>query len=265
MIDPAHAESIAHTGRMFGGTFAVGAVVGFLSGLLGKGGSAVTTPALQIFLNVPDYLALASPLPATLPTLMSAAWAYRGKNLVDWRVARLTILWGIPATVIGSFLSEAVGGHALMVMTGVLVLGLGLSLAFGSGEAKPAAHLSSAWAVAAIAIFVGGLSGLLANTGGILFGPLYIRALGMSPKRALACSLVVSAALAVPGMAAHMYLGHVDWWIVAGLSAAAIPFSYLGAKVALSLHDKHLVRIYGALLTVFGAYDLCHLYLVYNR
>lgn len=260
-----HVESIAHSGRLLGGTLAIGAVVGFLSGLLGKGGSAVTTPALQIFLNVPDYLALASPLPATLPTLLSAAWAYRGKDLVDWRVTRLTILWGVPATLAGSFLSDYVGGHPLMILTGLMVLGLGVSLLLKGGEAKPAAHPHAAGAVVAIALGVGGLSGLLANTGGILFGPLFIRALGMPPKRALATSLVVSAALAVPGMGAHMFLGHIDWLIVFALSVAAIPSSYLGARLALSLRDKTLVRVYGLLLALFGLYDLWHLHLVYNR
>lgn len=256
---------MSHSGAFFAGTFAVGSVVGFLSGLLGKGGSAVTTPALQIFLNVPDYLALASPLPATLPTLLSAAFAYRGKDLVDWRIVRWTVLWGVPATVAGSFLSDTVGGHPLMILTGLMVLGLGLSLLFKGGEARAVGYAPANWLVAAIAIGVGGLSGLLANTGGILFGPLFIRVLGMPPKRALACSLVVSAALAVPGMAAHMYLGHIDWFIVLALSAAAIPSSYLGARLALTLVDKTLVRVYGLLLSLFGLYDLCHLYLVYNR
>ena len=256
---------MSHSGSFFAGTLAIGSIVGFLSGLLGKGGSAVTTPALQIFLNVPDYLALASPLPATLPTLLSAAWAYRGKDLVDWRVTRLTVLWGVPATLAGSFLSEYVGGHPLMIMTGLMVLGLGVSLLFKGGEAKPASHPHAAWSIVAISLGVGGLSGLLANTGGILFGPLFIRALGMPPKRALATSLVVSAALAVPGMGAHMLLGHIDWLIVLALSLAAIPSSYLGARLALSLRDKTLVRVYGFLLALFGLYDLWHLHLVYNR
>ena len=258
-------SAMSHTGSFFAGTFAVGTVVGFLSGLLGKGGSAVTTPALQLFLNVPDYLALASPLPAALPTLLSAAWAYRGKDLVDWRVVRLSVLWGALATLAGSFLSVRVGGHALMVLTALMVLGLGVSLLFEGGAPRPEPRVPSAGAIAAIAVAVGGLSGLLANTGGILFGPLFIRALGLPPKRALACSLVVSAALAVPGVGAHMYLGHIDWGIVAALSLAAIPSSYMGARLALSLRDKTLLRVYGVLLALFGLYDLWRVVLVYNR
>jgi uncharacterized membrane protein YfcA len=199
-----------------------------------------------------------------LPTLLSAAWAYRGQDLVDWRVSRLAIAWGVPATIAGSLLTARTGGRPLMIMTALLVLGLGISLLREHGGPGAAARTPSAWAIAGIAIGVGFLSGLLANTGGILFGPLFIQVLGLPPKRALACSLVVSAALAVPGLAVHTALGHIDWIIAAGLSLAAIPSSYLGARAALSLRDKTLVRVYGALLALFGAYDLRAL-LVYNR
>ncbi len=47
-----------------------------------------------------------------------------------------------------------------------------------------------------------------------------------------------------------MYLGYIDWLIVLALSLAAIPFSYLGARLALSLRDKTLVRVYGFLLAL---------------
>ena len=44
----------------------VGAVVGFLGGLFGKGGSAIATPLLAAA-GVPPIIAVASPLPATVP------------------------------------------------------------------------------------------------------------------------------------------------------------------------------------------------------
>ena len=64
----------------------IGVVVGFLSGLLGKGGSAISTPALQIFAGLPPFVALASPLPATLPTAISASVAYSKEKLINKRV-----------------------------------------------------------------------------------------------------------------------------------------------------------------------------------
>lgn len=83
--------------------FIIGAAIGFLSGLLGKGGSAITTPSLQIFAHINPFSALASPLPAALPTTISALFAYRGTKLINTRVVISTILIGIPATVAGIF------------------------------------------------------------------------------------------------------------------------------------------------------------------
>jgi len=105
----------------------IGAIVGFLSGLLGKGGSAITTPALQIFAGINPFSALASPLPATLPTTLSASIAYRRENLINKRVVTICILLGIPATFLGSFFSDWLGGYTLMILTGIFVLSLGIS------------------------------------------------------------------------------------------------------------------------------------------
>lgn len=236
----------------------IGGIVGFLSGLLGKGGSAITTPALQIFAGVVPFAALASPLPATLPTTLSASSVYRNKGLVNWRVVSFSILIGIPATLAGSYYTDFFGGNALMVLTALFVLGLGVSF-FIIPVKKPDASSDApvpVYKVSIVAVFVGFLSGLLANSGGVLFGPLFIRFLKMPTKQALASSLVVAAGLAIPGTIAHWYLGHIDWMIVLILSVSSIPSSYFGAKLALRLHSQMLENIFGALLIVFGAFDL---------
>lgn len=244
----------------FAAATAIGAVVGFVSGLLGKGGSAVTTPALRVFLDVPRFFALASPLPAALPTTLSASIAYRGRGLVDWTAFAITCAVGIPATVAGSYLSPLVGGHALMLLTAIFVTGLGVSILFHREPEEPATNAEAPRArrtrLALIGVGVGLLAGLLANTGGVLFAPLFIKWDRMETKRALATSLVVSAALALPASVAHAALGHIDWPLVAALAIGGIPSSYVGARVAISLRSVTLLRIYGIALTAFGLYDL---------
>jgi uncharacterized membrane protein YfcA len=238
-----------------------GAAVGFLSGLLGKGGSAVTTPVLRVFLDVPRFFALASPLPAALPTTLSALLAYRGHGLVDRRAFAITCATGLPATVLGSLASPFVGGHTLMLLTAVFVMGLGLGMLVRPEDALQAGHERPGRERARLAVVglgVGFLAGLLANTGGVLYAPLFIRWVGMEVKRALATSLLVSAALAVPGTLAHAALGHVDWSLVLALSIGSIPSSYLGASLAIRLRSPTLLRIYGLSLTAFGLYDLLY-------
>jgi uncharacterized membrane protein YfcA len=110
--------------------FLIGIIVGFLSGLLGKGGSALSTPALQIFADVPAFLALASPLPSSLANSISGSWAYTHEHLVNKRVVVISVIAGLPATIAGAFVSPLIGGHVLMLLTAVFVCGLGLSFLF---------------------------------------------------------------------------------------------------------------------------------------
>lgn len=235
----------------------IGSVVGFLSGLLGKGGSAITTPALQIFAGINPFVALASPLPATLPTTLSASVAYNSKNLINNRVVAMSILFGTPATFLGSYFSHWLGGNVLMILTAIFVLLLGVSfIIFKSHPDFSTIKVIPLWKIITVAISVGFLSGLLANSGGVLFGPLFIRFLKMPTKQALASSLLVAAGLAIPGTLAHWYLGHINWQVVLFLSASSIPFSYFGARVSLRLNNVVLENFLGIMLVVFGAFDL---------
>jgi uncharacterized membrane protein YfcA len=77
----------------------------------------------------------------------------------------------------------------------------------------------------------------------------------MLTKKAPACSLIVSAALAVPGTIAHWYLRHIHWLIVLLLSISAIPFSYVGARLAIRTNNLLLEKIFGIMLILFGTFD----------
>lgn len=239
----------------------IGIIVGFLSGLLGKGGSALSTPALQIFAGVPAFLALASPLPSSLTNSISGSLAYKQEHLINTRVVVWSVIIGIPATIAGALISPRVGGQSLMILTAIFICGLGLSflvpLLFGkkSLAVPPQPHATTA-AIVVIALVVGFLSGLLANGGGVLFAPLFIRVLKLPTKEAMASSLVVAGGLALPGTVTHWWLGHIDWWVVLLLCAGSIPSAYLGAKTAIRLKTEVLEIIFGVMLCVFGLYDL---------
>ena len=235
----------------------IGAAVGFLSGLLGKGGSAITTPALQIFAGINPLVALASPLPAALPTTLSASLAYRKQQVIDRRVVFISISTGIPSTIAGSYYSDWFGGKVLMILTALFVLGLGISFfIFKNNQETVTGTRTPIWKISLVGVSVVFLSGLLANSGGVLFGPLFIRYLKLPTKEALSSSLIVAAGLAVPGTVAHWYLGHIDWEVVLFLSVGSIPFSYLGASVSLQIHHKQLEKVFGIVLIILGVLDL---------
>jgi uncharacterized protein len=235
--------------------FLIGLLVGFAGGLFGKGGSAVATPLLQLA-GVPAFLAVASPLPATIPGTLVASLAYLKEGLYDREVVLWSSLLGIPATVAGAACSDRVGGVVLLLLSNLVIAGLGLSfLVRPTGGRTPAPPLGpsakrgrSAW----VALVVGFLAGLLANAGGFLLAPLYVRVLRLPLKTAFACSLVASAALAVPGTLMHMALGHISWHLVLIFGLGSIPLSYLGARTAVRMETRHLEPIFGIALLLIG-------------
>jgi uncharacterized membrane protein YfcA len=205
-------------------------------------------------LGVPAALAVGSPLPAALPATLAAAGAYQRERMIDRRVARVSVVVGVPTTIAAAIATRWIGGGALVVLTELLVIGLGLRLAArrnGEGRDEEQA-LPSTRRIAAVALGVGVASGLLANSGGFLLAPLYVSVLHMPIKRSFATSLVVAAVLTVPATIVHAALGHIDWLLTLVLGCSAAPFAYFGGKVALRTPSATLERFYGAAIATLG-------------
>src|SRR5205809_5879047 len=91
-----------------------GVVIGVRMGVCGVGGSSVTTPVLSL-LGAPGLIAVASPLPATIPAAILGAIPYIRANEAPPRAAAWSLAAGVPATVVGAYLSRFAGGGALLV------------------------------------------------------------------------------------------------------------------------------------------------------
>jgi len=100
--------------QLFLGAALIGMAVGYLSGAFGKGGSAVATPLLHL-LGVPAMVAIASPLPATIPSSLLAGRVYAGAGNVDRRVVRIGLPLGLLLTVVGAVLTRWVPGGPRLV------------------------------------------------------------------------------------------------------------------------------------------------------
>ena len=102
----------------------IGVGVGFLSGLLGKGGSALASPLLAA-VGVPPLIAVASPLPATVPATLAASVPYWRDRWMDRRVVLWSIAVGLPATLVGAVATRWIDGSMLIKATDLLIAALG--------------------------------------------------------------------------------------------------------------------------------------------
>ena len=230
------------------GALLIGAGVGFLSGAFGKGGSAISTPLLHA-LGVPALVALASPLPATIPSTLLASRGYASAGHVDHTVLRTGLIVGLPLTALGALLTRWVGGESLVLATDVILLALGLRVLLGASHAavdtEAAPVTPSRLRTVAVVAAAGFVSGLLGNSGGFLLAPLFMGVLKMPVRRALGTSLALAAALAVPGTIVHAWLGHIDWSLTLVFGLASVPLATVGAGVALRVRERSLTMAYG--------------------
>lgn len=233
---------------------AAGLVVGVLFGLFGVGGSSFATPALGL-LGVPGLVAVAAPLPATVPAAVVGMVTYVRRGQVEWPVARWSIYGGVPATVVGALLSNFVGGRGLLVASGVALALVGARILLPLPESRVAGRARRRpGLVIPAAAGIGLFTGLLANGGGFLLVPLFVLVLGLTMPESAGTSLVVIAVLSIPTLATHWALGHIDWTVAAAFAAGAIPGAAVGSRLAQHLPAAAMKRGFGVLLIAFAFY-----------
>jgi uncharacterized membrane protein YfcA len=239
----------------------VGFGVGVCFGALGAGGSAFATPLLAL-VGVPAPIAIASPLPALLPASIVGAREYLRVGLLDQRVARLAIAAGLPAVVGGAALSRFVGGDALLVLSGLMLLAVGLRMAWpmsatmsASSSGRIADRVTPRRNTATVVALVAGaafVTGLLANGGGLLLVPIFVLALGLGVGKAAGTSMVTAAVLVVPTLVVHVALGNVDWAVAGAFALGVVPASIVGARLGRHVPDSIARHVFGAVLVVFS-------------
>jgi uncharacterized membrane protein YfcA len=233
---------------------AVGAAIGVLIGLFGVGGSSVATPLLSL-VGVRALAAVASPLPATIPGAILAVRPYYKSGEARPKAAGWSLLGAVPATVVGAYASRAVGGDGLLVLSGVMLVVVGVRVVMPITDAARdvgTARRQNRPLLVTAAAGVGFMTGLLANGGGFLLMPLYLLVFGLRMRQAVGTSLLVVAALSVPTLITHAALGHVDWAVAGLFAAGVIPTSVIGGHYSSGFGAGVQRRIFGVFLVVFG-------------
>ncbi|MHB8515121.1 MAG: sulfite exporter TauE/SafE family protein [Dehalococcoidia bacterium] len=235
----------------------VGALIGVLSGLFGVGGSSVSTPVLRLVLGVSPLIALATPLPVTLPAAVAGGYVYHRRGFVRWRVVWTCSAFGVPSVIVGALATAVVHGSVLLVLTGAFVALVGGRLLVAPDHAAAQhPHEHGIERSAIIGVVVGFFSGLLANGGGFLLVPAFIVLMGMTVREAAATSLITVVAFAIPGTAVHWWLGHIDVRLMLWLSVGVLPSAYVGSRIGVVLNPTVGRLTFGAFLVVFGLFFL---------
>lgn len=232
-------------------TVVLGTATGALSGLLGVGGAAVSTPGIRA-LGASALVAVGTTLPSIIPGAATGSVRYHREGLIDGRVLAWSAPFGIVASVFGSLLSEKVPGDGHLLMLGTAAI-IGWSawhlrrppipvVAGNRGPARPAATC------AGVGLLAGLLSGLLGLGGGIVMVPGFSQLVRLDLKQAIATSLACVALFAIPGTITHAALGNVDWRFALFLAVGVVPGALLGAGLTVRAEERGLRIVVAGLL-----------------
>jgi len=231
---------------------AIGALVGFLAGLLGIGGGAIMVPLLAwayAAQGMPEaeilHLALGTSMATIFFTSASSMRAHHRHGTVDWKIA-FAIAPGILA---GSFGAALVAGalptRPLAIIFTVLVYGAATQIFFDL-KPKTARGLPGAPGIFGAGTVIGTASSLFAAGGAFLTIP-FLMWCSVPVRRAIGTAAAVGFPIAVAGGAGYLLQGYIHWPSLALVVVTSMSFAPLGARLAYKLPVRRL-RMFFALM-----------------
>ncbi|HSN22510.1 MAG TPA: sulfite exporter TauE/SafE family protein [Usitatibacter sp.] len=225
---------------------AIGAVVGFLSGLLGIGGGIIIVSSLALMFSAHAFpaeyvmhMAIATSLGAMLAGSFSSLRTHDQHGAVDWGVVKLMtpglLAGSLGGAALARFMPTAFLKYVFLAITLFITLQMVLGL-----KAKATRELPRRGGLAAAGFFVGVISGLFGG-GAAAIGVPFLTWCNVSTHRAIGTVAALAFPLAAAGSIGYAAAG----WSVAGLPRWSVGFVYLPALVGISASSM--------LLAPFGA------------
>lgn len=225
---------------------ALGAFIGFFSGLLGIGGGSAMVPILAFIFAAKGYptehalhLALGTGMATVIFTSATSAISHHRHGAVNWPMVRALA----PAIIIGSLggalLTGYLSARMLSVIFTVLIYALATHLLLG-GKTEPGGAKPRTLVTWIAGIVIGALSSLAALAGSVMIVPFMVRH-GATIHGAIGTAAAVGWPLALAGTVGYFISGLGK----TGLPAYSIGYVYLPALVC--------IVIAGVLMAPLGA------------
>jgi uncharacterized protein len=247
------------------GYIGIGAFGGFVAGLLGVGGGAVSVPLLVLLFTAQQFppehvmhLALGTAMCTVLFTSISSVRAHHRHQAVEWGIARVMI----PGVVLGSFGAALAAGaiptRALGAMFTAFIAyaATQLLLDFRPKRTRPVPGTGGVLVAGGV---IGAVSSLLAAGGAFLSVPFLLWC-NVPLKRAIGTAAAIGFPIALAGTAGYVIHGsriqglpspNLGYVYLPALVLVAVPsmlLAPLGARLAHRLPVKPLRIIFALLL-----------------
>jgi uncharacterized protein len=243
---------------------AIGALVGFLAGMLGIGGGATMVPILVLLFEAQDFprehlvhIAVGSAMATILFTSVSSVRAHAKRASVRWDVAAAMTPGILVGGFAGALIASRISTFALGVFFACFVYCMSANLWFG-GQAKAGRDIPGRWALAGVGTVISTLSSLVAIGGAAMTVPFLVwcrvplvHAIGTSSAVGFPVAVAATVGYVWAGMEHPVpspSLGYVYLPATLIVACASVLTAPLGARAAHSLPTHILRRVFAALL-----------------
>ena len=247
----------------------LGAIVGFLAGLLGIGGDLIIVPSLLFILpwvgvtsSHLTHVAIATSLATIILTSLSSATAHHKRGNVPWHLFKPMLPGIIIGAMVSAFVSEQIPAKDLQQAFSIFVLLMAAQMAFPfkSGTTGKMPALWVLFACSALMAFIAGLMGI---GGGVLLVP-FLSFCGLQMRNAVGFSSVSGFLIAVSGTLGYIIaganatdlpewtLGYVYLPALFGIIISSMMFAPIGVKAASTWPTPVLKKAFSMLLLVIG-------------
>jgi uncharacterized membrane protein YfcA len=248
---------------------AAGLLVGMVVGATGTGGGALMTPVLVWLFGIAPVTAVGTDLWFAALTKLVGAGMYIRHDKIDWQVLRRLSAGSIPATLATLAVIHLMGGYKISSRTFCLLLGTVLLITACALYLKPwLFSLGRGWRLSEPRHFkswqpiltglMGMLLGVLVTLTSVGAGTLgvvmlvYLYPLRMSTDKLVGTDLMHAIPLALIAGAGYLWMGQVNFPLLAGLLCGSIPGVLLGSWLGTRLADAWMRMAVATVLGVIG-------------
>lgn len=239
-----------------------GALVGFILGLIGGGGSILATPLLLYVVGVAQpHVAIGTGALAVSVNAYANLIAHARRRNVRWCCALVFTAVGTLGALGGSSVGKATEGQLLLFLFGLAMIMVGIAMLVPRRPRESLEDVTTArnCARAAVAALVaGGASGFFGIGGGFLIVPALMLSTGMSISNAVGSSLLAVGTFGLATALNYAASGLVDWRIAGLFILGGIGGGLAGTRLSLRLgsHRTALARIFAATVFIVAIYIL---------
>ena len=231
-------------------------VIGIALGLLGGGGSILTTPILIYALGVEAKAAIATSLLVVGVTSLAGMVQHARAGNVEWRTGLIFGAAGMTGAFAGGFVAGWIPAKILLILFGVMMVVTALAMFRGRKEPVAEGKGLAVYKIVLDGLVVGLVTGLVGAGGGFLVVPALALLGGLPMKKAIGTSLLVIAMKSFAGYAGHAAHVTVDLKLAAIMAASAVVGSVLGSYLATLVPPDKLRKGFAVFVLVMAAFVL---------